>query len=445
MADITDSMNDAVQNVLAGLYDDSSSDDDDNVDPTEALIELVRGIEVPEPTNPKIPTATISVKEFDPSANMLDPEVRAALALERIFEETDIFTEPMSTTNTMAGYLANVALHERELIGEVIPDDRIIEYSCNYGRVTYPGYIPPPRSIGARKKKSNKKPRKKQGDGSSFNSQITCVVRSHTTPTPVFDADLGYSIIPTDTPVYKIKVFRTGVVQLPGALTHLIGDVIDCVGNVVQALNFHLHTGEEDETKRIHAINTNPVMKNYKFAIKMPEDHILDVGLLKRLLLTNARGPRLDNMDRPRVFDVNYTRQNTKLSVQFSTPIPRKAKKRTCVNVFMRGRINILGAFDVATTRKICEYLHELFAEYYEDLVVPEGGMNLTEWRLKYAQNIATPTDEEIDADIMALEYKVALPDFTHEEWTEVRKFIDDAYYEQVREFEAALEEFFDD
>lgn len=431
-------MDDAVRDVLALLNDlDESSDDCDLIaEPYHALIEQIRELKAPAPTRPHIPPITVTVPIFDEDTNMLDAKVRDALRRERIFEETELFTEPLSTTNTMAGYLTNVSFHESEFIQEVVPDDRIVMYHCNFGTVIYPGYTPPPRrAVGTRKKKTSKKPRKKQGDGSAFNSQMTFVVRSGLIQQPEYDDELGYAHVPTDTPVYKIKIFRTGVVQLPGALTHKMDDVIDCVQYIVGTLNLHFHPGEEDPALRTRAINTNPVMKNYKFALKMPENYILDTTMLKRMLLTRPH----DDIG-VCVFDVKYTRRDTKLSVRFSTPIPRRAKKRTCVNIFMRGRINILGAFDAATTRLICEYLHMLFVNNRDVLIVPEGGIVEPSWSLPYVQNVETPSDQVI-AEILERQCRAPFPNLDDALATEVLNLIDEIELEIERGFYEAIDE----
>src|SRR5690606_29799282 len=74
----------------------------------------------------------------------------------------------------------------------------------------------------------------------------------------------------------------------------------------------------------------------------------------------------------PKIFDVKYTREDTKLSIKFNTPVHKKAKKCTRVNIFMRGKVNILGASDVEKTYQICKFLNDLFVEHKDKLIVQQ-------------------------------------------------------------------------
>ena len=93
---------------------------------------------------------------------------------------------------------------------------------------------------------------------------------------------------------------------------------------------------------------------------------MIDLMRLKRILQLHA--PESD----PKIFSIKYSRQETKLSINYLTPIAKKPKKNTKVNIFRRGKINILGAFEAAATSRICEQLHMLFETHYSSLVVFE-------------------------------------------------------------------------
>jgi hypothetical protein len=375
--------------LITGVGSESSDDSDqnslsdDNIDGIDGIdtdydagmqnaIDELEALDVP--VNAPLRREMIEVYEFDPKHNVMNLAIREEFKTEKIFNETEIFTEPVSTTNTMEGYLSNVQFHEEELIGEFEPDVDIVIYRCNYGKLKYAGYTEPVKqrttNRGRKKKIKKKKLRKKQGEGGDFNSQITFVARSQLTPVPV------NGIIPLNTRVYKFKVFRTGKLQLPGVHQHLIDDVINCTKTIVGVLNQHLHAGELNPALLTNIININPVMKNYKFTVKLPAGHIIDLEALRKIMTTHRaaqfRNDLLGAPEHPKMFRITYTRQDTKLSVKFITPIHRKPKKMTRVNIFMRGKINILGAFEAATTRQICEFLHWLF-ETCPEIIVPEG------------------------------------------------------------------------
>jgi hypothetical protein len=311
-------------------------------------------------------------------------------------------------------------MHERDLIKVVRPTFDIIGYNCNYGHVYHPWYTPPPPKKKKKSLAKTRKPRKQQGDGSSFNSQITFLVRSLHNP-PI---DYESEHIPSDTHVYKFKVFRTGKIQLPGVRQDNIDDVLECSNFVVDMLNECLHRPSNDQETIVDNICSadttlqppsaltsgpsaltsgpstliylRPVMKNYKFIIKLPANHIIDLPALKRIVDCDRVGAcpcdsartcvceyRYPNM--PLVYITKYSRRESKMSITFTTPVTHKLKKKTRLNVFMRGRSNLLGAFYQTDTTIICDYLHHLFELYTDVLIVPEGGCEpLPKWRIPY-------------------------------------------------------------
>lgn len=346
----------------------------------------------PEPEPAPEPPLEVIIEPPPPDLadieNLVIEENRRIFRDEFIYKETNIFTAPQSTTNTMEGFLSNVAFHEQELIKILVPNEHIVMCRCNYGKVVHPNYVEPVKekksNRGRRKKEKRKKLRKKQGDGLDFNSQITFVVQC------------------ASAKVYKFKVFRTGKLQLPGVRQNAIDDVIECIGKLAQYLSGFLK-------EQIEVVCLNPVMKNYKLAVKLRRNHIIDMEKLKAILLQN----RTLQFGHPEIFMVKYTRQDTKLSIKFSTPIKKNEKKKTRINIFMRGKINILGAFDTKTTSKICEYLHYLFDKYYDELVVPEGVLE------EYIENIEPIPDDEFRQMIFDYIHR----DFSDEQRAELRKY----------------------
>lgn len=349
--------------------------DEDFVAREDMLIDEIIGLApIVIPERPKVNTQPIPA--FNPDNNMVDDIVRDWFKSETVFEATELFTTPVTTTITTEGYLSNVQFRESELIEELEPDEDFVVIQCNFGTKTYPGYEPPvkiKRSNRGRKKKPVKeRKRKKQGTGECFNSQITFVMPS----TVAYDPTV-------DTPrVYKFKVFRTGKIQLPGLrLTSSIDDIIVLATKLVNMMNFHLHTCEQDPTKLAKLVNLNPVMKNYKFRVNQPSDNIIDLRELQRILITCQRGsivkdhPEIVGIieNYPKILEIKYARQYTKLSVKFRTPTARKAKKKVRVNIFQTGKVNILGGHATNVTRQICEFLHWIFMTFRYQLSVRLG------------------------------------------------------------------------
>lgn len=280
--------------------------------------------------------------------NLINLDLRAKFKEECIFQETAIFTTPVSTTNTMGGYISGVSFHEKDLIELINPTTDIVICKCNYGFKQHISYNEPVKikdtNRGRKKKIKIKKPRKKQGDGSDFNSQITFVIRSETIKNKV----------------YKFKVFRTGELQLPGVYQSAIDDVLICANKIVTLLSEFYPTAKLERL--------TPVMKNYKFVIKIPPTAILDLQKYSDKLLDSDYSEHC-----PDIFMSKYTRMDTKLSLKFSTPITKNAQKKTRVNIFMKGKVNILGAYDATDTSRICEFLHYILVNNYKEIVVFEG------------------------------------------------------------------------
>lgn len=390
-----------------------------SVDPMLSVLNKILGL-VPEGLNVpirRLPEQT----QFNPAHNFLDPDVREQFKNESVFCETDIFTNPTLTTATIEGFISNVQFHERELIKELCPDNRVVIYHCNYGRIRYPGYTEPTKirttNRGRKKKQKQEKPRKKQGDGTDFNSQITFVTRK-----PADDAPCD-EIITTNTEVHKFKVFRPGNLQLPGVHQHTIDRVIDCAEYIVEILNMHLHLDEpQDSPKLSKLIHINPVMKNYKFVVKMPPTHIIDMMSLATILRNDRAEQRRSETsqlnDYPRIFAIKYTRQDTKLSVKFNTPIFGKPGKCTRVNLFMLGKVNILGAFEAEVTEQICEYIHSRFEQYRDILIVSlVAAPRARIWQ----KNIESISDEEA-MQIIA----------RHQNWLPELPYISDEEYHSI-------------
>jgi len=415
-----------------------ADDATDNYDINLKLItDQIRDIKPPRKAA-KTRAITVEVADFDSDNNILNPAVCDEFKNGSIFNESDIFTHPVSTTNTMGGYISNVSFHEEELISEVMPDDHVVVYRCNYGIARHEGYTEPTKikktNRGRKKKERKRKARKKQGNGTEFNSQITFVFRAALAHDKLVDLS---SIAGDTSKVYKFKVFRTGKIQLPGVHQYQTDDVIFCAKKIATILNFHLHPGESDPAKVSHVININPVMKNYKFVIKVPSRHIIDLGRLKTILF-NERAK--ENCEFPPIFMIKYTRQDTKLSVKFTTPIYKKPKKKTRINIFMRGKVNILGAFDSKVTTQICMYLHGIFEDHFGELMVPIGVPDMSSKIEPWSENIHPLTDDEYHTTLgESINWFPDLPQITNQEYDELMIICNSEYAMMMTHVEVLL------
>lgn len=372
MADVFSMMMDALDTGVSmdvGVCADTNATINTDNNMQDRIAEVL-ALAAPKATPVATPMVVIATDPND--NNMLNADARSKFTDERVYYETYLFSSPINTTNTTSGHVSNVDFMEEELIQHVSPDENIVVYRCNYGKEVYVGYTEPviikKTNRGRKKKEKKKKPRKKQGNGTDFNSQMTFIVKSTMYETPD-------GVVPSDTPVYKIKVFRNGKIQLPGMSRDAVDDAVACTYLVQDELNRLLHDGRE--VSKITYLN--PVMKNYRIRIKLDQlglngVAIVSLSMLKTLLTQYRERPHEEEPPHPAIFDIKYDEGETKLSIKFSTPIPNKPKKKTRVNLMTRGKINILGAFDAAVTFQICDYLHWMFEEHFDKLIIVEGG-----------------------------------------------------------------------
>jgi hypothetical protein len=171
-------------------------------------------------------------------------------------------------------------------------------------------------------------------------------------------------------------------------------------------------------------------MKNYKFVVKMPPAHIIDMMSLATILRNDrAEQRRFETSqlnDYPRIFAIKYTRQDTKLSVKFNTPIFGKPEKCTRVNLFMLGKVNILGAFEAEVTERICEYIHSRFEQYRDALIV--SLVAIPRARI-WQKNIESVSDEEAAQIIERYQnWMPELPYISDEEYHFILADISSAY-----------------
>lgn len=311
-----------------------------------------------------------------------------------LISETDMemFGDIRSTMVTMAGRLRHFRYHEAVLTRILEPEGDIICIKSNFG-------CKPPEfgeqknanrktTRGRKKKEKTKKPRAIQGSGLCFNSQTTFITKS---------AQEGKQ--------YQFKIFRNGKIQLPGAKPMLYADIYDKLNGVIDMLNRVLKKPDEPQ---IELVRFAPSMKNYRFDLKKAESQLIDLHGLSNTLDNEWIGGCVvewapdyddqfigkemevggdDDVDAdaddadiaviaatPQItyLSVDYTRQDTRLSLQFATPLPGRPDKCARVNIFMKGVIKILGSLHDSVSVAIIRYLHDVMKDHPELLIDEE-------------------------------------------------------------------------
>lgn len=363
--------------------------------------------------------------ELTEENNLLNPEVRKEY-LKPIHENpNEILSIPLTTTHTLFGVLENGDQINHEDISMYECTDKVFHIKSNYGEKWYNGYIPPVKekqsNKGRKRKVKVKKPRKMQGSGECFNSQITFEVLSDIVDPK---SERGYK-------VYKFKVFRNNKIQLPGVQPQYLDNVMLAFEQLFGVINKGLFPGETDKDKLAKPKLISLNMKNYKFYYQMKWGQIIDLELLNQIFeiqylkdnglfssvdldhsCDNQKNKKccqecyykdiiLDDREviqkaknkefpeHPKIFDVNYRFVDNKFSVEFLTPTQGNPTKTIRVKIFpgnkldtsysshikqtiWGSKINILGGFKEATTRQIFAYLLAIFEIFHKDLIIEE-------------------------------------------------------------------------
>lgn len=201
-----------------------------------------------------------------------------------------LFSTLKLSTVSLAAQLVGVVLDSRYIDKDTFPcRGKIKDISCNWFHNRMEGWIP---NYMRKKSKRGRKPkektpttRKRQGDGSSFNSQITFLVEEKMRRKRPLKDDL-YSakaeLIPnTDEEYifkeYKIKVFNTGSMTVPGVLRDDYSDFTFRGGPLDELVDYFRDIYGNDE---IYATGFVPNMMNFKSVlIRMPNSTAVPKGL----------------------------------------------------------------------------------------------------------------------------------------------------------------------
>ncbi len=207
---------------------------------------------------------------WDESLNILNEPVLNELIDTVIFPGDDNFSQVLYTTITFDGILKNVRFTEDKLINVLQPTAEIPRVICNFGEVKHPTYIPvipkQASSRGRKKKPPQKQPRKKQGTGKCFNSQVSFYVLKN----EYINGPLK-SVISARrnqcNPYYQLKVFRNGKIQIPGIKPHQGRDIIRALYAVTNILNQAIPLLKLFEKYTTYDVDNGQLMLNDKIAI----------------------------------------------------------------------------------------------------------------------------------------------------------------------------------
>lgn len=295
-------------------------------------------------------------------SNLINNDNRIIFKRDHI-NENDIFTKPVLTTCTAQAYLTNVKFHEKDFQEIVEIDYPFVQAYSNYGETVVDGYTPfmkrKTSSRGRKKKPTPKTTRKVQGNGKCFCSQITfefvCeFVELKDGKFMKKSSQFIKDFIATnqERTILKFKLFRNGKIQLPGVKQSNIDLVIWAAKLLGKMVGKNLGTKPELQFFKAD-------MKNYKFEFKRITNnkHIIDLDKLYHLVKESSWVTK--NNVSVKAIIKNF--DNRKLSITFRTPNEKAAEDKIRVIVFPRGKVNILGAYDLQQTQEVYDFLTYAF------------------------------------------------------------------------------------
>lgn len=365
-------------------------------------VENALEVEIPVPNVEEIDKKIDEIKKIKIESEVFkidiaDHDTRQRIIEEQIQPETNIFFEASSTTDTLDGRSLFCTLNEMTDTSKLRPDAIIVSIRSICGVFDYVNYkAPQPKAKhkrldrGLNEANMNGKYRrnKKKKNANELNSQISFWVRRDTSR--VYGPN---EIIPASEPVYKFKIFRTGRIQLPGAIRSDYNNVIDCLNLVFDKIHTDLNTSVRPSISSLYV-----VMRDYKMGIKIPKNMIIDLDALKSVLIKSAANDLLDDI---KLSETRYNDNSSLLFVTFNTPVLGKPEKHTSIKFFRSGSMTILGALSTESTKKVLAYLGKIIEAHYDEIVVLNGDMLTIKLNIPVTKDIIMPDDMPSIEDIL--------------------------------------------
>jgi len=151
------------------------------------------------------------------------------VVIRRIKETPITLTEPVSTMITIITQLPNFKMHEKDQSDKATPTYEVCAIVSNFSEKYHESYTPPPLKVKTNKgrKKSVKVMRRTRavsGSGKFFGSQASYYIRALNK-------------------IFKVKVFRNGMIQIPGCWVD--GQRIIGPDTIMDILSKHLHADHQ--------------------------------------------------------------------------------------------------------------------------------------------------------------------------------------------------------
>lgn len=266
-----------------------------------------------------------------------------------------IMTLPRSSTISVTGQLSNIEFNEKIVIDNLpLPEDaRILMISCEGGQITQANFTP---------KEKNKKNNASKGKRRQFPSSMQFTIMGET-PNSQF----------------KIKLFRNGSVQIPGAKERDLSDIIpplkvlrDYMRKYMENSNIELMWLStdmrnyicrlRDDTLRIFISRIHELMRKWRHFDIVSVDELETLRQEDKLQDSSKTNIKINEI----VF--NQERRSG-INFKFNRPIRHNEGKQLTIKVLQSGKIDFDGANSELEVMELFYWMVYLVQTYWSDLI----------------------------------------------------------------------------
>jgi len=277
--------------------------------------------------------------------------------------DNDILTAPRSSTISVTGQLSNIEFNEKVVI-ENLPhpeDRRILMITCEGGQIVQADYSP-------------KQSKKKAGAAESEKKKQ-------------FPSSMQFTIMGEGDAVFKIKLFRNGSVQIPGAKDSLLRDIIPPLKVLRDYMRRYMENNSieltwlstdmrnyicrlKDDTLRIFIGRIHELMRNIR------EYEIVPIEELQAQYEKFAEGPNPQGfMDATRQTNIKINEivfnqeRRSGINFKFNRPIRHNENKQLTIKVLQSGKIDFDGANSEMEVMELYHWIVFLLKTHWQDLI----------------------------------------------------------------------------
>lgn len=288
-----------------------------------------------------------------------------------------LFTKPIMFTCTYGAQLGNISSSHRPLGASLAPEGPVKAINSNFSHKAQAGYerflkfpkpAPTPAPLYQGLIPVVPRHRKPEGDATCFNSALEMII----IPDEIEGLPAPFRAVYDKNPkkYYAVKAFpSTGQVQVTGVVCP---DLSDGAWVVRLLASYMTQAGAgNDAGQPIAVVRERPIMVNFKFSLIHPSDRVV-LNLARIVAHLDAMKLRDEGLPFP-IRELRRPQDSQNLSFKFVCPIPHplvgRATKKVRVNIYFRGKVNILGACDFEVPGTIYAFLTALFREHWDEFV----------------------------------------------------------------------------